>query len=367
MAQKFVTQKLSSKIIIYGSIMTGWVLVIGILLLIPRLHFTVPRSLSIFAWAGSFSPEYIKKFEEETGIKVYLSFYSSNEELLVKMRATHGEGYDLIMPSDYAVKKLIDENLVKKIDHQMLDFMHALNPLLLGHFFDPRNEYALPFVWVVYVIGINTATFHAQHVSAHNAWDLIFKPWLFGPQYRLIMVNDPMDAIFSVAHYLFGETIQLLNDRQLYQIKQLLSAQKPWVEAYSSIRTDYYLGTNNATAVLAQSAEIWRAVHDYQKIDFVEPENTFISIEHCSISVASEKDDLVYQFLNFFYTKAANKHHFELYRNCPARIDIVDELSATEREKKIIRSSVQRFQHYSFVRDLIPEQKKYDLWIALKS
>jgi spermidine/putrescine transport system substrate-binding protein len=354
-----------SKFFISVAIVFGWSCIIGMLLIIPRLQLGAPRSITVFAWAGSFSPDYIKKFERETGVRVYLSYYSSNEELLVKMRATKGRGYDIIMPSDYAVKKLIDEGLLKKIDKQKINFFGALNPLLLGHFFDPENQYALPFIWVVYVIGIQKQNFTLN--IPHNSWDFIFKPELFGSDYRLIMLNDPIDAIFAAAHYQFGKTIQSLTEEQIEQVKQILLKQKPWVEAYSNIRTDYYLGTNNATVALAQSAEIWRAVRDYPAIDFIEPKDTFISVEHCAISNASEKDDLAYQFLNFFYTKEASKHHFELYRNCPARIDMVDELPATERQKKIIRSSPEIFKHYSFVRDIVSEQKKYDIWITLKS
>lgn len=349
-------------------IIIGWASVIGGLLLLPRLKFITPRSIAVFAWAGSFSPESLKKFEQETGIKVYLSFYASNEELLVKMRATKGVGYDLIMPSDYAVKKLIDEGLLKKIDRQKINFFETLNPLLLGHFFDPQNTYALPYVWVVYVIGINARVFNGASILPEQAWDLIFKPWKFGPDYRLIMVNDPIDVMFSAAHYLFGSKTEWLNSEQIQQLQSLLMQQIPWVEAYSSIRADYYLGTNNATAAVAQSPEIWRAMRDYPTIDFIEPTDTFISVEHCAIPAPCEKEDLVYQFLNFVYSKETFSHQFKLYRNCPARIDMVDELpQVTERQKKIIRSSPAIFKHYSFVRDILPEQVKHDIWIAVKS
>ena len=61
------------------------------------------NALNVFAWSGMLDTDYMAVFEQETGIKVNLSFYESNEELLVKLRSTGGKGYDLILPSDYAI------------------------------------------------------------------------------------------------------------------------------------------------------------------------------------------------------------------------------------------------------------------------
>lgn len=353
------------RLLVRAGIVIGWLLVIVILVLMPRVHMVEKNSITVFTWSGVFSQEYITKFEKETGIKVYLSYYTSNEELLIKLRATQGRGYDVVVPSDYAVKKLLDEGLLKKIDHSKLNFLESLNPLLLGHSFDPKNIYALPFVWELYLIGL-TDEFKHTYTLPVNSWDLIFKPQQFGKKYSLIMVNDPVEAILSAAYYLFGK-VDTLTHAQTEQVQQLLLEQSVWVEGYSNVRSDYYLGTHNAQAALAQSAELWRALRDYQDISFIVPEETFITIEHCALPVASEKEDLVYTFLNYFYTQESFKHHFELLRSCPARRDVIASLDATEQQKEIMYSSPEAFSHYNFIRDIISEQRKHDLWITLKS
>lgn len=343
-----------------------WLAIVGFILIIPRIRFVEHNALSVFAWPGVFSEEQIKRFEQETGIKVYLSSYASNEELLVKLRATRGHGYDLVMPSDYAVKKLIDEGLLKKIDKQKLNFVEALNPVLMGHSFDLNNDYALPYVWELYLMGMSRAFRERHAVTEDTAWNLIFKPQLFGSDYRLIMINDPVDVIAFASHYLFGPVTTLTPD-QLQQLQQLLIAQRPWVEAYSNVRSDYYLGTRNATVALAHSAEIWRAIRDYSAIDFVVPRDTFISIEYCALPAASTKEDLVYQFLNYFYKKEVCAYHFNVFRSCPARLDVIDQLEATDHQKSIMKSSPAQFKHYMFMRDIISEQQKYDLWTSVKA
>lgn len=343
-----------------------WLGIVACILLLPRIKLFERNSITVFAWSGVFNQNIIDQFERETGIKVYLNYYVSNEELLVKLRATQGKGYDVIVPSDYTVKKLIDEGLLKKLDYQKLNFVDTLNPLVMGHFFDPHNEYALPFEWEVFIIGF-TRQFKDMHPTMpHNLWDLIFKPILFGPHYRIIMVNDPVEAITMATRYLYG-SVKPLDTMQQNEMQSLLRAQRQWVQAYSNVRSDYYLGTDNAMVAVAQNAEIWRAVRDYKDIHYIVPQDTFITIEHCAIPQGSKKDDLVYTFLNFIYSRYSMYHHYEMFQYCPARIDVIDELPADEQQKEIIRSSEHAFKHYYFMQDVISEQAKHDVWISVKA
>lgn len=361
-------KKLTFSEIMVRVVLTGcWItLFVGILFLSRVKFFDEPNSITILSWWDSVDREYARKFEEETGIKVYMSSYSTNEELFVKLRATGGRGYDLIIPSDYAVKKLVGENLLKKIDTSKLTFYKQLNPLLLGHHFDPHNEYSIPYEWEIYLLGVNTNLLNRSEWAKSSAWDLAFSPQKFGKNYRLNMTNDPVEAILFAATYLFGP-VNSLTDEQQEQVKELLINQKQFVEAYASVRSDYFLGTGNAVVALAQSSEIWRAVKDYSYVDFVIPQQTFISIENCAIPTGSTKESLVYKFLNFLYSKESYTYHYNKQLFCPARLDVIDELNTSDRQKNIMRSSIEAFKSYSFIKDIVSEQAKHSLWIAVKS
>ena len=80
------------------------------------------RSLTIFTWPTILDPQYLQKFEKITGIKLYITYYESNQELFSKLQAGSATGYDIILPSDFTVKLMIQEDLVKKIDHSKLSF-----------------------------------------------------------------------------------------------------------------------------------------------------------------------------------------------------------------------------------------------------
>jgi spermidine/putrescine transport system substrate-binding protein len=92
----------------------------------------------------------LERFERETGIRLHVSYYETNEELFSKLRATKGEGYDLVIPSDYVVELMIKEGLLQKIDRTKVHAWSELDPKLLSLYFDPHNDYTIPYFWAVY-------------------------------------------------------------------------------------------------------------------------------------------------------------------------------------------------------------------------
>ena len=335
-----------------------WVVTIfGILYFSETSLFTRrAKTINIFTWGDIFDTAYINLFEKKTGINVNLSYYSTNEELLTKLKATRGVGYDLIVPSDYAVGVLRQTDLLKKLDKSKMSFYQQLNPLLLHLPFDEHNDYSVPFAWEIFGIGIDKNYFGGQVPPA--TWGLIFDTTAMN--YRIGMVNDPLEAIQFAAHYLFGvntHTIKALTPEQIEQVKMLLIQQKKHVEAYVDFRPDYLLATKNCPIVVASSSYILRSMREYKNIDFIIPEEgAFITIENLAIPAVSTKEDLVYQFMNFFFEPDVINHHYDLFAFFPARLDVVPSPVSPEQFKKL-----------SFIRPLVSEQEKNDLWIEVKS
>ena len=351
--------------IVRSLMILAWVVIVSLIVFASRLQFFKPeRSITVLAWSAAFDRAYVKKFEKETGIRVHLSTYSTNEELLVKLQSSKGKDYDLIVPSDYVIARLKNEGLLKKLDKNKLSFLDQLNPLLLGFSFDPKNEYTIPLVWDVFCIGYDTNKIDPSRIV--SPWDLVFTRFNHHAGYRIVMTNDPLEAISFATQYLFGP-VSSLSPEQIKEVESLLKNQKAWVENYTNLRGDYLLGSGAVDAAIMQSAEIWRALAAFKHLDFVIPHDALISIEHCAIPVGSEKESLVYEFLNFFYTRDAFINNYREAFNFPARMDVIDALPVTDRQRAVMRSSPEEFKRYSFIRDLLPERKRFDLWVAVKS
>ena len=71
----------------------------------------------------------------------------------MKLFATKGKEYDLVVTSDYCIELLIRQKLLQKLDKTKLPFWHAIHPVFLGHYYDPLNEYSIPSDW--YVLGFD--------------------------------------------------------------------------------------------------------------------------------------------------------------------------------------------------------------------
>lgn len=353
------------KLLSRTSIIFFWVALIFAALYWPTWKVLSPfeeNTLNIFTWGDILAPSEIAAFEQETGVKVHLNYYSSNEELMVKLKATQGEGYDLIIPSDYAVELLAKEDLLKELDKSQLKFWNNLNPRLLGHAFDPTNRFSIPFEWEIFGLGIDKEYFHDKPITP--SWKMIFDPKVVS--YKIAMINDPIETLLIAGYYLYGPTPRL-NTTQRQEVKELLLTQKKWVEAYANFRADYYLATRNCPVVLASSSYIWRTMRQFDFVGFVIPkEGSFITVENVSIPRACKKEKLVYNFLNFLYRPKTVAAHYKEFGFFPATLDALDLMELDPQMKKLILSNEEEFKKFYFTETLLPEQDMRDLWVEIK-
>jgi len=114
-----------------------WLVAIFLFLFFPSLSrlWQQQRAINVMTWADLLDPFLIEQFEKETGTKVYLSYFESNEELYARFRATEGKGHDLILPSDFMVQILIQDDLLKPLDISKLSLWSRLDTRLLHLYF----------------------------------------------------------------------------------------------------------------------------------------------------------------------------------------------------------------------------------------
>ncbi len=179
--------------------------------------------LHFFNWGNYTNPELIEKFEKETGIKVTVDGYDSNESLLAKIKAG-GHGYDLAVPSDFMVQVMADEGLIQKAyPNKMENFKH-MDPQWVDVYFDPGREYGVPWQWGTTGISLNTDHYNGPKA---DSWALVFDPpeELVG---RINMVSEMGDVINAGLFYL-GLPRCNGNKEDLKKLNALLiSAKEKW-------------------------------------------------------------------------------------------------------------------------------------------
>jgi len=318
---------------IYKVVITlTYLLIIACLLYSPRLfeYFADQNVINVYAFTEFISSEAIKEFEHETGIKVRVQYFEFNEELYAKFKINHGEGYDLITPSDFMIETMRNDGMLQEIDHSKLSNFKDLNKHLLNKYFDPKNRYSIPLCWLVYgivydrkIVGNNFGQISLAMLFK-DPWDLVISDTVT-KHFRVCMVPDPRDMVCLAAIYLYGRS-KNLTELELSGIQKLLSKQKNWVESYTDVGTPYLLA-GEIVSVAAVTSHRMKKLQELSD-DFVfqvPKEGSILSIENVAIPAKTKKTDMVHKFIDFLISKKIAMLHSDLYGTNPSNASAIDE------------------------------------------
>jgi len=166
---------------------------VSLLLIIAMLSGcqTNKPTLKVFSWGAYIDPTVIESFEKEYHCKVIYDMFESNEAMYTKLLS--GEKYDVLVPSDYMVQRLIDENALKPLNYDLLPNAEGLIPQVKGKAFDPTNTYSVPYFWGNVGLIYNTKIVKSEDLS--QGWEILKNPTYKG----LIYVYDSERDAFMVA------------------------------------------------------------------------------------------------------------------------------------------------------------------------
>ncbi len=128
------------------------------------------KSLVLFTWEGMFPQEVLDGFTEETGISVTYANFDFDETMLTKLQAAKGGDYDVVLADDYIIETVIQEGLAQKLDTAKIENYKSINPIYQGQFFDPTDEYTVPYGAGVQTIVYNPALIEKEITSYSDLW-----------------------------------------------------------------------------------------------------------------------------------------------------------------------------------------------------
>ena len=318
--------------------------------------FRSERSINIFSWPTLLDVSYLERFERETGIALHVSYYETNEELFSKLRATKGSGYDLVIPSDYVVELMIKEGLLQQIDRTKIHAWSDLDPKLLNLYCDPHNDYTIPYFWAVYGLGIDTAYF--KNTLPEISWDLVFNPKKIPSS--IGMLDAAREAVLLAAFYLYGSSDIAMTPEHIVSIKKLLLEQKKFVGAYTESNIEHLLLGKLCPLVVAMGPDILRIQRANPAIKFAIPkEGSFVVVDSFAIPAKSNKENLVYEFINFLLKPDVLEHHRAKFGMCCP----IKKMQSIH--DQAICPSDEEFVKMKFFKTTVPEALLNEIWIQL--
>ncbi|MBC8162483.1 MAG: spermidine/putrescine ABC transporter substrate-binding protein [Roseiflexaceae bacterium] len=186
-------------------------------------------TLYVYTWSDYTDPEVVQQFESENNVKVVLDTFDTNEDMIAKVRVGNS-GYDLVVPSDYAVEIMIQEGLLATLDQAQLPNIKNILPENLGLYFDESNTYSVPYLYGLTGIAYNKTAFP----TPPDSWAALFDIDQLQPfAGKVSMLDDEREAPASVLRFL-GESVNETDPAVLQQVQDVLIAQKPLLTAYNS-------------------------------------------------------------------------------------------------------------------------------------
>ncbi len=184
------------------------------------------QSINVYNWGEYIDQSVLDDFEAQTGIKVNYTTYASNEEMYSKI-VSGAASYDVIIPSEYMISKMINEGLLAELDFSNIPNYKYIGEEYRGLSYDPEEKYSVPYTWGTVVIVYNTKYVDEEDV-ADESINLLWNEKYAG---NILMFDNPRDT-FALAHIRLGHSINTTNTEDWLEAAEELKKQKPIVQAY---------------------------------------------------------------------------------------------------------------------------------------
>ena len=260
--------------------------------------------VNVFVWTEYVSDAAIEAFEKETGIKVNLSTYSSNEDLLAKLKSESEGTYDIVMPSDYAVEYLIAQDKLEKLDKEKLTNLSNIDDAYLDESYDPGNVYSVPYEGGVACIAVNTAKIEKDITSYADLFDSSLKDQ--------IVVLDDYRAVIGMTERSMGLSMNETDTSVLSEVEEKLLSIKDNIKLYDSDSPKSALISGDCNVGMIWSAEAALAMDENPDIKVVYPtEGAYVFLDNWVIPKGAKNYDQAMEFINYMLSADAAKMNIE--------------------------------------------------------
>ena len=262
-----------------------------------------PR-LVIYTWSDMFPQEILDRFEEETGIKVRYINFDTNETMMAKLHAAKGGSYDLIIADDYMIENAILEGLTQKIDHSRLSNYSNINPLYRKQFYDPGDEYTIP-----YGAGVQTIVYDPRRVEIPiTGYADLWHPTLEDQ----VGIIDNFRVINGMALKIMGQSYNTNDLETIRSAGELLKTLAPNIRLIRDDRLEDELVSGEIAAAVMYTSQVTMAKMERPDLEVVFPlEGIGFGIMAAFIPSRAPNTDAAYKFLDYILDARRGASCFE--------------------------------------------------------
>ena len=250
-------------------------------------------TLTIYNWGEYIDPDLIDAFEEETGIHVIYETFDSNEAMYTKVQQG-GSSYDIAVPSEYMIEKMMEDDMLIELDHSLLPNLKNVDPYFLDLPFDPGNKYSIPYFWGT--VGIVYNPNEVPEDLTFDSWEHLWDERLQGK----VFLVDSSREVMGMGLNSLGYSLNLKDDKALREATNKLVELVPNVKAIIGDEITPLMINNEATVALTWSGQAADMMWENEELTFAVPkEGSNLWFDNMVIPKTSQNIEGAHAFINF--------------------------------------------------------------------
>ncbi len=253
-------------------------------------------TLNVYNWGEYISDgsddmlDVVSEFEDLTGISVNYTTFASNEEMYAKIKSG-GAQYDVIVPSDYMVARMINEDMLLPLDYSNIPNFQMVDDAYKYMEYDSENLYSVPYMW-----GLVGIIYDSTQIDEVTSWDVLWDERYMGD---ILMFSNSRDA-FGISLLRLGYPINTENLEQLEEAAEELKDQKMLVQAYVMDANFNKMEGGEAVVAPYYAGDALTMMDENPDLAFAYPEEgTNIFVDAFVIPAGCANQEAAEMFINF--------------------------------------------------------------------
>ncbi len=260
--------------------------------------------LHIYNWNNYIAPETVKRFEADCKCKVVQDYYGAMEEMLAKLSAG-AKGYDVVVPTGFAIPPLVKQNLVQPLDKAKLSNIKNVDAGFMDTAFDKGNKFSVPYAFTTTLVGYNDAKIKELGLDP-TSWAILFDPAILAKIKGKVTVLDDSRELFAAALMYNGFSANSTDPKEWAKAKETLVKAKPYWAAFNTQSYIKELTLGNIWVAHGYSNDMFQANEDAKaaKRPFgisygLQKEGNTLSLDSMMVLKTAPRPDLAHKFINF--------------------------------------------------------------------
>ena len=289
MKKLFSGNKLSRR-----SFLAGTGAVAAGLTILPKHGFSAEEAkLNFYNWDTYIGETTLDDFKDSAGIEVKMDLFADNDELFAKFKEGN-PGYDLIVPTDTYVERMITAGMLEKLDHSMIpNFKGNVDPNFQDAQFDPGRAYSMPYMWGTIGIGYRKSRVDEEP----NSWKWMYDSDKYSG--RIAFLGDGATIIQMAMKYM-GESLNTTDPAKIKKAEELIIKQKPHIKVFAEDNGQDLLASGEVDLAMEWNGDILQVMAEDDDIGYSVPKEGGLLWQDClAIPKGAPHPENAHKFINY--------------------------------------------------------------------